>query len=134
VYQSMARTRITIDSVLDRDNVRVLISTDGKTETPVVMEKEALKELLKDRKELWTKNREGKDRLIRDIEGEVVSFEQTDTPFFIEISTIVRPREVRKIRRRDIRRGLRTPKRETEGRRKKIRKIEEKLRKRMGGA
>jgi siroheme synthase (precorrin-2 oxidase/ferrochelatase) len=130
----MARTRITIDSVLDRDNVRVLISTDGKTETPVVMEKEALKELLKDRKELWTKNREGKDRLIRDIEGEVVSFEQTDTPFFIEISTIVRPREVRKIRRRDIRRGLRTPKRETEGRRKKIRKIQEKLRKRMGGA
>ncbi|MFW9835518.1 MAG: hypothetical protein ACFFEK_16065 [Candidatus Thorarchaeota archaeon] len=130
----MARTRITIDSVLDRDNVRVLISTDGKTEKPVVMEKEALKELLKDRKELWTKDREGKDRLIRDIEGEVVSFEQTDTPFFTEISAAFRPREMRKIRRRDIRRDLRTPKRETEDRRKKIRKIQDKLRKRMGGA
>ena len=30
----MARTRIYIDSVLDRDTVRVLISTDGRKETP----------------------------------------------------------------------------------------------------
>lgn len=130
----MTRTRITIDSVLDRDHVRVLISTDGKTEKPVVMEKAALEELLTDRKELWTKDRNGKDRLIRDIEGEVVSFDQTDTPFFTELSSAVRPREIRRISRRDIRRDLKTPKRETEVQRREIRKIHEKLRKRMGGA
>ena len=62
----MTGTRITVDSVIDKKHVRVLISTDGKTEKPVIMEMDALKELVKDRKELFKKDK--KSELRRDID------------------------------------------------------------------
>ena len=85
----MAKTRIYIDSVLDRDTVRVLVSTDGKRETPVIMEMEALEILLQKRTDLWETfevRRKGKIEtrtvLKRNIEGEALTFDASETPFF----------------------------------------------------
>lgn len=129
----MNKTRITVDSVLDKDHVRVLISTDGKTEKPMIMEKKALEELLKERKDLWEKDKEGKDKLVRHIESEVVSFTDTDTAFFDELTKKVRRRDIKKIRRDDIKRGLKKPERLTGTRRGVILRRQKKLRERMEG-
>ncbi|MHA2302156.1 MAG: hypothetical protein ACXACD_14515 [Candidatus Thorarchaeota archaeon] len=122
----MARTRIYVDSVIDKDHVRVLISTDGKTETPVIMEKKALEKLLKDKKDLWRKVKlkdKEERRLKRNIEGEAVTFPEADTPFFKQLVTRFRrpprltderrvppdERRVKRIKVRDIKTGLKKP-------------------------
>ena len=70
----MVRTRIYIDSVLDRDTVRVLISTDGKTETPVIMEMAALEKLLEEKNEFWRTvevRRKGQTRKLRVLKRDI---------------------------------------------------------------
>lgn len=121
----MARTRLYVDSVLDRDHVRVLISTDGKTETAIIMEKKALEKLLRGKKEFWRqfkvrdiaeRRTKTEERLIRKIEGEVVTFPESETPFFEKLVKDFRrpPRlmdesQVRKVKVERIKDGLKKP-------------------------
>ena len=131
----MTETRITVDSVIDKDHVRVLISTDGKTEKPVIMEKKALKELVKGTKEFFDKDK--KDELKRDLEGEVATFKERGTSVAPpRVHTFFVRREKKTIRARDVRRdltGLKKPKSLTKTRLSNIRRKQKKLRKRMEG-
>ena len=138
----MARTRIYVDSVIDKDHVRVLISTDGKTEKPLILEKKAFEELVKDEKDFWkevTKGRRTIRKLRRDIEGEVVTFPDTETPFFKDLTKSFErpPREidehrVRRVKRSNITRELKRPTRATGQLRRKLHDRQERLRKRTG--
>ncbi|MCK4567185.1 MAG: hypothetical protein KAU48_07740, partial [Candidatus Thorarchaeota archaeon] len=117
----MTRTRVYVDSVVDNKHVRVLISTDGRTEKPLIIEKEALEIMVESREEFWRevsiRGSEGPRRkerkLRRDIEGKVVLFPEADTPFFMElVKSFQRPprlrdeKQVKIVRKRDIKREL----------------------------
>jgi hypothetical protein len=116
--------RITIDSVLDENHVRVLISTDGKTEKAIVMEKTAVKQLLSSK------------RLKRRIEGEVFSMKDPEK----SVATYLRSRvpsgilrEIPSEQRQKLKK-LKKPESLTSTKRKRrIRGLQEKLRERMGG-
>ena len=130
----MAKTRIYIDSVLDRDTVRVLISTDGKKETPVIMEMKALEKLLEKRDDLWETfevRRKGKIEtrrvLRRNIEGEALTFDKSETPFFEKLVKdhggpfrLTERGEVRRVKRDSIGVRLKKPSRSRGGLRKKL--------------
>lgn len=142
----MARTRIYVDSVLDRDHVRVLISTDGKTETPIIMEKKALEKLLRGKKDFWktfnVRNIEEKKtlpvtKLKRKIEGEVVTFPESETPFFEKlVKDFRRPPKlideslVKRVKMSRIKDGLKIPTRSRGKLRESLLKRQEELRKR----
>jgi len=142
----MARTRIYVDSVLDRDHVRVLISTDGKTEEPIIMKRKALEKLLRGKKEFWKKfmvrdieKKETKtvERLIWKIEGEVVTFPESETPFFEKlVKDFRRPprltdeREVKRVGMARIKDGLKRPTRSRGKLRHSLLEKQEELRKR----
>ena len=140
----MARTRIYVDSVLDRDHVRVLISTDGKTETAIVMEKEALEKLLRDKEDFWESvdiRRKGETKRVkmlkRKIEGEVVTFPESETPFFEKlVKDYQRPPKlldeklVKKVKKQRIKDGLKKPTRSRGTLRNLLLERQEELRKR----
>lgn len=115
------KVRITIDSVLDKDRVRVLISTDGKREKSVIMEKTALAKLLQ------------VEKLERKIEGDVYTIEDRGAAFE---GVIHRP-DVTRLRASEIPDAvlrLRRPKSATGAKRTRIRNLQKTLRRRMGGA
>ncbi|MFX1580209.1 MAG: hypothetical protein ACFFBJ_11215 [Promethearchaeota archaeon] len=140
----MTRTRIYVDSVLDRDHVRVLISTDGKTETAIVMEKEALEKLLRDKEDFWESvniRRKGETKRVkmlkRKIEGEVVTFPENETPFFEKlVKDYQRPPKlldeklVKKVKKQRIKDGLKKPTRSRGTLRNLLLERQEELRKR----
>ena len=138
----MARTRIYVDSVLDKEHVRVLISTDGKTEKPLILDKDAFEVLVKDEKEFWkdvTRGRRTIRKLRRDIEGEVITFPDSETPFFKDLEeTFKRPPRlmdegrVRKVRKENLQRQFKKPTRATGKLQKKLRDRRERIRKRTG--
>lgn len=140
----MVRTRIYIDSVLDRDTVRVLISTDGKTETPVIMEMAALEKLLEEKNEFWRTvevRRKGQTRklrvLKRDIEGEAITFDRTETPFFEKLVkdhggrfSLTDEGDVRRVKKGRIKDGLKKPSRSRGTLRQKLERRKKTLRRR----
>lgn len=131
-----------MDSVLDRDTVRVLISTDGKTETPVIMDMTALEKLLKDKSEFWRAvevRRKGETKTLRvlrrDIEGEAITFDKTDTPFFEKLVEdhggplrLTEKGEVRRVKKSGIKDGLKKPSRERGNLRKKLERRKKEIR------
>ena len=139
----MAKTRIYIDSVLDKDTVRVLISTDGKKETPVILEMKALERLLKKRKDLWKtfevrRKGEIETRVVlrRDIEGEALTFDESETPFFEKLVKdhggpfrLTERGEVKRVKPDRITRRFKKPSRARGGLRKKIETRKKALRK-----
>ncbi len=115
--------RITIDSVLDKNRVRVLVSTDGKTEKSIIMDKVAVKQLLKSTK------------LKRRIEGEVYSLKDQERSVagFLKITPSSRLlREIPPEQRQKIKK-LKKPQKVTPTKQMHIRSLQRKLRERMGG-
>jgi hypothetical protein len=141
----MVRTRIYVDSVLDRDHVRVLISTDGKTETAIILEKEALEKLLRDKEDFWESvdiRRKGETKRVRilkrKIEGEAITFPESETPFFEKlVRDYQRPpkltdeKQVKKVKKERIKDGLKKPTRSRGKLRNSLLKRQEELRKRV---
>lgn len=113
--------RITVDSMLDENRVRVLISTDGKKERPVIMEKKALAKLLQ------------VEKLERKMEGDVFTIEDRTA----SIEGLAPRVGVDRLREDDIPATLlrlKKPTSATGAKRTRIRKLQKTLRRRMGGA
>jgi len=64
--------RLCIDSILDSERVRILVSTDGKRETPFVVTKTNLARLL--RKKAIPRDAESKVYEVEDIEGKTMAY------------------------------------------------------------
>ena len=64
--------RLCIDSMLDSERVRILVSTDGKTEKPFIVEKKNLARLLKIKK--IPRDAESNVYEFEDVEGKTIAY------------------------------------------------------------